>query len=305
MTDTELDVLLAEIMDKNIDAEPFIEPEPPLRYSTTDELLDYIDRLVFDPVLDQSKQDKIEIYDQVEILPAAPRPTWEEVCDDIGWYSPPKQKRNPIVCSYIQEDALDGIKPKPVKNKKKLKSILFNTVFWIAIASVLASAFILTGKDGSPRNVLGFSIFTVLTESMQSEIPKGSLVITQHADPDAIKIGDDVTYIKEDKSTVTHRVVSIYENYDNNGARGFETRGIENPLPDEEIVYADNVIGVVKFHTSAVGDILSYIRSNMFMVIIIFAVLIALFCVLKIFLRERKKEKLLKQTGDSLRKEVV
>jgi signal peptidase len=136
------------------------------------------------------------------------------------------------------------------------------TIFYAVICLLLMTSLVLSQKLNNGTRMFGYSVYTVLTKSMQSEIPKGSLVIAKSVDPDSIRIGDDVTYIGNDNSKITHRVVDITENYENNGARGFVTQGIENTDPDADIVSAADIIGVVKSSTPNLGCILSALSSQ-------------------------------------------
>lgn len=95
----------------------------------------------------------------------------------------------------------------------------------VLIVLVVSVAFLKGGDSGAPKSLAGFSTFTVLTGSMQDEIPQGSLVITQQTDPRELKIGDDITYLSSPTTTVTHRIVGIIENYKDTGQRAFENAG--------------------------------------------------------------------------------
>ncbi len=63
-------------------------------------------------------------------------------------------------------------------------------------------------------NLLGISLYTVMTGSMEPAIPVGSLVFVEPADPADLAGGDVVTYrgrlSEQDVSTsvITHRVVA-------------------------------------------------------------------------------------------------
>ena len=141
---------------------------------------------------------------------------------------------------------------------KKLSDVLF----YVMIAFILVVTLVYGGKPHEGFHLFGYSGYTVLSGSMQSEIPEGSLVVTKIVDPSEIGIGDDITFLREDDLTVTHRVVSIIEDFHGSGSRGFQTQGIENPNPDDDIVYAGNIIGLVKFSIPELGYTLSYISEH-------------------------------------------
>ena len=126
---------------------------------------------------------------------------------------------------------------------------------------------------------------------MRSEMPEGSLILTRATPPEQIQIGDDVTYVRKDLKTVTHRVIEIHENYRNSGVRGFRTKGIDNPNPDEQIVHAENVLGVVVCHLPGAGMALEYIQQNPLLLIGLSAGLLLLVSLLSALYRQWKSSR--------------
>lgn len=188
------------------------------------------------------------------------------------------------------------------KKKKNIYAVFGEILFYsMLVLLVLGAFFIRSNSNGKPNSIAGFSAFTVLTSSMESEIPKGSLVITQSVDPNTLKIGDDITYMSGPTSTITHRIIGITENYLDTGQRGFETKGIMNAEPDKDIVPSANVVGKVIFHNKFLGDVSTYITKNWPIVIFVFVVIIVLFIVLKKVLSDDSdnKEKNKKKETDT------
>ena len=130
----------------------------------------------------------------------------------------------------------------------------------------------------------------VLTESMQSEIPKGSLVIAKQVDPNTLQIGDDITYMANQTTSVTHRIVGINENYENTGQRAFQTQGIMNDQPDSQPVPAVNVVGKVVFHSETLGVVASFIGSYWPLLLFALAVVFVLIYVLGRIFKSPPKE---------------
>ena len=165
--------------------------------------------------------------------------------------------------------------------KGRAWKIMGECVFYgLLLLLILTALFIRTTSDGSPRSLAGYSGMIVLTESMQSEIPKGSLVIAKTVDPDMLQIGDDITYMANQTTSVTHRIVGIIENYENTGQRAFTTQGIMNAQPDKQPVPAVNVVGKVVFHSETLGLAASFIRSYWPLLLLVLAVGLALIHVL-------------------------
>ena len=136
----------------------------------------------------------------------------------------------------------------------------FTFIFYFTlIVMVLASA--IFAKPGS--SIFGYSYRSILTNSMASEMPPGTLVLTKFMkNPAEIRIGDDITFFMTEDKIVTHRVIAVHENYDDSGMYGFQTQGIDNPSPDKDIVFDGNVVGKVVWHVRYLGAILQTISDH-------------------------------------------
>jgi len=168
--------------------------------------------------------------------------------------------------------------------KKRLPAFVPSLIFYLGIILAVAVVFIITGDENKPRDIFGYGYFTVLTKSMQREIPQGSVIITKRVDPKKINVGDDITFFKDNNTTITHRVIEIHRDHQQPGLLGFKTKGIENPNPDKDIVNEQNVIGVVKFTVPKLGGALAFVKNNLLLVGVIFALVLLLSFCLRIFL---------------------
>lgn len=182
-------------------------------------------------------------------------------------------------------------KPQNSPKKKKAATIISEIVFYLVLVVMVLSALAFGAGNNGTKKIFGYSYANVLTTSMQTEIPKGSLVLIRETAPDTLNVGDDITYITETNTTVTHRIMEIYENYEDSGMRGFTTQGTENPMPDKEVVFAENVIGKVIFSVPKVGSVLLYLKQNFIVAIGLFLVVIGLFFSVKTFFKYQDKEK--------------
>jgi len=183
------------------------------------------------------------------------------------------------------------------QKRRRRKSIVSDVVFYcvliVVVAVLLLSA---SGGNGAPRNFAGFSAMTVLTGSMQSEIPKGSFIITQKVDPASLQTGDVITYMKDENTTITHKIVGIYDDYESTGQIGFVTRGIENPENDKPVVLQDNVVGKVVFANLMIGEVLTFIKANLLFVSIFAGLFIVMFAALGTFMKRSHKNQAANQT---------
>ena len=122
----------------------------------------------------------------------------------------------------------------------------------------------------APKVLFGYSCFTVLTGSMQDEIPKDSFIIVHKTDPSYLQIGDNITFTKGTGTYVTHKIVDIRENYENSRIRGFQTKGTNNLNPDDDIVFGRDIVGKVVFVLPWVGTAISYLSTHLYVVLIVF-----------------------------------
>lgn len=94
------------------------------------------------------------------------------------------------------------------------------------------------------------STFVIRGGSMEPEIPLGSLIVESPVAPEAVQIGDVITFRADNGVVVTHRVTRTVEL---KGERYFEMKGDANPVPDPVLVPAHAVVGRVTTHLAWVG----------------------------------------------------
>jgi signal peptidase len=180
--------------------------------------------------------------------------------------------------------------PEQVKRKRhRVLAVISDILFYLAVLTILLLALTSTQKDGERKMFMGYSYFTVLTSSMQDEIPKGSLILVRQTNPQEFEIGDNITFMRDAATSVTHKIIDIYENYQDSGARGFQTKGVNNTNPDKEIVYEANVVGRVILVLPGVGAVIASLKANIYVVFIIFGLCIALsFFIRRLFVQSVK-----------------
>lgn len=171
---------------------------------------------------------------------------------------------------------------KKKSKKDKVLSVISNVLFYVIIVGIVLGAFLMRSTSkGKPFMLAGYSAANVLTSSMEDVYPKGSLIITKTVDPNELQIGDDITFMVNENSSITHRIIGIMENYQDTGQRAFQTKGTMNTTPDKEPVAATNVVGKVVFHSKAIGDIANFIKANWPILIFVLLVIIGLISFLK------------------------
>ncbi len=110
----------------------------------------------------------------------------------------------------------------------------------------------------APR--FGWHLDIVYGGSMEPAINVGSLAVIQPVEPQAVKVGDVITYRSGSESAMvtTHRV---FEVMDNDGSLSFRTKGDANEDPDAYTVPAENVVGRMWLSVPYVGYVMDFIRT--------------------------------------------
>ena len=179
------------------------------------------------------------------------------------------------------------------KKKRKAAGRAKDIALYTAVILVLAAMLFFNVATDRGFQVFGYSGFTAPSGSMHGEVPEGALVLVKKTDPDEIGVGDDITFVDKEDHIVTHRVISIVENHEQRGDRGFVTQGIENSDPDRDIIFSENVIGVVEHIIPRLGRALSYITEYIGIFLLI-AVIALVVIKLSSKYREKKGKKQLK-----------
>jgi len=132
-----------------------------------------------------------------------------------------------------------------------MKKIKYLGIAAVALVMLLAIVILF-----APR--LGWHIDSVQSGSMSPSIDVGGAVVSRPVEPDAIKIGDIITYRSPRNGRLTtHRVVGIEEN----SPLSFRTKGDANENPDSYQVPAANVEGKVIFDVPLLGHVTDFVKT--------------------------------------------
>lgn len=165
-----------------------------------------------------------------------------------------------------------------VKNqfsKKDIFRIIGNILFYLLIFMLLVGALLVkSAQKGAPITVAGYTGMVVVSESMQDVIPKGSFILTRKVNVNDLKIGDDITFMASANTSVTHRIVDIQTQADNKLV--FKTKGVNNQLPDDDLVLEDNIVGKVVYSNLFIGSVAQWISTNWPLLVFFMIVLMTL-----------------------------
>jgi signal peptidase len=102
----------------------------------------------------------------------------------------------------------------------------YSSVSWIVTTLIILV--LLWGTSG----LMGIKPSVVASGSMRPALEVGDMAIATNVNPDAIKIGDIIQYVKNGE-VIIHRVIEIRD--DGNGVKLFITKGDANAVPDEPV----------------------------------------------------------------------
>ena len=144
---------------------------------------------------------------------------------------------------------------------------LWDTVSTVIVVIVVVAAVFLMGS-----RLLGYQVYNVISPSMEPTYSVGDLIYVKTVDPDAVKVGDPITFVLNEELVVaTHRVVRIDAE-----KRHFYTKGDANETADAAPVHFNNLIGVPQFSLPLLGYVSDYIQHppGLYVAIAVGAVLI-------------------------------
>lgn len=138
---------------------------------------------------------------------------------------------------------------------KTVKKI-WNGVTTVLVALVVLLALLLVGA-----RVVGMQVFSVLSGSMEPTYHTGSLIYVKTVDPYEITVGDPITFMLDENTVATHRVVEIVPDEEDSSVIRFRTKGDANEAVDGSLVHYKNVIGTPVFTIPYLGYVSNYVQN--------------------------------------------
>ena len=181
----------------------------------------------------------------------------------------------------------------PFRHKERktlvMKTILkiWNVISWTLVALIAALAILLAGV-----RLFGFQVFTVLSGSMEPVYHVGSVIYVKDVDYRDLKEGDPITYMLDEDTVATHRIVGIVPDEEDPTVLRYRTKGDANENEDASLVHYKNVIGMPVFTIPYLGYLASYIQNppGTYIAISAGAILLILVFLPDLFFDDKKKE---------------
>lgn len=142
----------------------------------------------------------------------------------------------------------------------------------------------------------GFSLFRVVTGSMEPTLPVGSLLVCRQTPVEEIGEDDIVCFVSRSPEmmgrVITHRVIAVYDNGE--GQILLETKGDANLSADGELVTANNLIGKV-IHYAKDGNLMASFINILsdkvgFFILILFPTLLIAGFILRSCMQNMRRE---------------
>ena len=164
-------------------------------------------------------------------------------------------------------------------------------VLYIFVALLLL-VIIVQKLTNNNLSIGGVRVFMIISESMKDEYEIGDILISKKVPVEEINIGDNVTYLGEERQLknliITHKVV---EKRQMGNDTYFVTRGLANNMSDPEIRY-DQIYGIVVYKTIILSFIAKLMNNQLsyYILFTLVALIISIEIVSSLFDFDKEKE---------------
>ncbi len=164
---------------------------------------------------------------------------------------------------------------------------------WNAITTALVVAVVLLALMLAGPRVIGMQVFTVLSGSMEPTYHTGSLIYVKDVDPFKLESGDVITFMLDEDTVATHRIVEVVPDEEDASTVRFRTKGDANNAEDGSLVHYKNVLGTPVFTVPQLGYLANYIQNppGMYLAISAGAILLMMVFIPDLFSSEETEEK--------------
>ena len=133
---------------------------------------------------------------------------------------------------------------------------IWNWFTTVLVAVVVILALLLVGA-----RIIGLQVFTVLSGSMEPTYHVGSLIYVKDVDPYELENGDVITFMLDEDTVATHRIVEVVPDENDSTVVRFKTKGDANAAEDGSLVHYKNIIGSPVFTIPKMGYVANYIQN--------------------------------------------
>ena len=162
-----------------------------------------------------------------------------------------------------------------------------NVVSTVLVVAVVLLAIALAGV-----RLFGLQVYTVLSGSMEPAYHVGALLYDKKVDPAQLRPGDVITFMLDEDTIVTHRIVEVVPDEEDPSVIRFRTKGDANAAEDGSLVHYKNVLGTPVFTIPKLGYFANFVQQPPGLyVAIAFGAVLVLLAFLPDLLGDDKKKK--------------
>ena len=162
-----------------------------------------------------------------------------------------------------------------------------NVVTTVLVVAVVLLAIALAGV-----RLFGLQVYTVLSGSMEPAYHVGALLYDKKVDPAQLRPGDVITFMLDEDTIVTHRIVEVVPDEEDPSVIRFRTKGDANAAEDGSLVHYKNVLGTPVFTIPKLGYFANFVQQPPGLyVAIAFGTVLVLLAFLPDLLGDDKKKK--------------
>ena len=136
--------------------------------------------------------------------------------------------------------------------------------------------------------LFGMQTYAVLSGSMEPAYPTGALLYVRKVDAADIQPGQVITFLLDEHTVATHRVVEVIPDPEEAGIYRYRTKGDANEAADAGLVHCKNVLGTPVACVPYLGYVITWIQNPPGTY---YAIALALFMVLLMLLPDSSRQK--------------
>lgn len=163
---------------------------------------------------------------------------------------------------------------------------------WNIVSTVLVVLVVLLAVALVGVRLVGIRTYAVVSGSMEPTYPTGSLLYVKSADASELQVGDAITFMVDEDTVATHRIIEILPDEEDSSVLRFRTQGDANDTPDGTPVHYKNIIGKPVFSVPYLGYVAHFVQNppGLYLTIGAAAILVVLVFLPDLFKEEKKKQ---------------
>ena len=132
---------------------------------------------------------------------------------------------------------------------------------WNIVSTVLVVLVVLLAVALVGVRLVGIRTYAVISGSMEPTYPTGSLLYVKSADASELQVGDAITFMVDEDTVATHRIIEILPDEEDSSVLRFRTQGDANDAADLDLVPPQAVVGKVVHVWHGGGRLVRLLRS--------------------------------------------